>query len=123
MAKKKSETTVQCNPRLTQSTFKKLQAYADDDGIKAGTMARILIEEAIRTREESQEEMVLRLLTHFDEKMANRITILNHNLRQAVGMLLTPKPKPSKKPDPDRVINSEADARKWVQALMEEIPE
>lgn len=67
------------------------------------------------------EERLVRLLTHFEERLAQRVVDLNYNLRQATGFLLTPKPRATKKPPARLEIKDSQDAKKWIESYFREI--
>jgi len=115
-AEKKSVTV-----RLTPDVYRQLERYASKQlGVTPSSAAAKLIEKGLSS-EETDEEQLARLLTHFEERIAERITTLNYNLRQATGMILTPKPKPKIQPKEKFRIDSPQVAASWVKSKFRDI--
>ena len=111
-------------PKPTHDRIAELFAETTKPGVgSVSAMAVALIEEAIRHRDSPETEEVARLLTHFEERIAERLLALNHNLRQATGMILTPKPVPETPPDPEHLIENGDDVRTWIESMFREIAE
>jgi len=117
-AEKKSVTV-----RLAPDVYRQLERYASNQhGLTPSSAAAKLIEQGL-SAEEASDEQLARLLTHFEERIAVRITTLNYNLRQATGMILTPKPKPKIQPKEKFRIDSPQEAASWVESKFRELPD
>lgn len=127
MGKKKTTNSKVMTIRLPKQTHDRIAELFDETSKPAigsvSAMAVALIEEAIRHRDSPETEEVARLLTHFEERITERLLALNHNLRQATGMILTPKPVPETPPDPEHLIENGDDVRTWIESMFREIAE
>lgn len=127
MAKKKVPETKTMSVRVTPKAFREISRLYNlgaipDVGSVSG-MASALIEEALRKRQEPDEEIWTRLLTHFEERITQHLVDLNANLREATGMILTPKPQPKKQPKARHLLESEEDVRDWINARFRNLNE
>lgn len=127
MGKKKSSRSKVMSVRVKPTTHKRLtqlvDEFANPEIDNPSAMATYLIEWAIKKRKEDEEEALLRLLTHFEERMTERLITLNSNLQQAAGMLLIPRPEPEEEPDPELLLENWTDVNNWIKSLMKPIPD
>lgn len=117
---KQLEKLVEQSPGETISSLVR-NLIADRLAIEAKTKSKNDKRTATNRDAELSEESLLRLLTHFEERLAERIVHLNYNLRQATGLILTPKPSPTEEPPSEFAINNSRDAKDWVESRFRKV--